>query len=111
MSMRIPCCAMEIVTTDLTAKRASFVFILLAFCNLVIFGCATKTDAPEHTASIQQALKPSMTQKAQSPVSPGQNIQELSVREEQGQTILLLKFVQPVTQFRHFPLPQPSRIR
>ena len=32
------------------------------------------------------------------------------MREERGQTILLMKFAQPVTQYRHFTLPQPSRI-
>jgi type IV pilus secretin PilQ/predicted competence protein len=37
-------------------------------------------------------------------------LQDLSVREEGGQTTLLIKFSQPVTEFRHFPLSQPSRI-
>jgi type IV pilus secretin PilQ/predicted competence protein len=37
-------------------------------------------------------------------------LRELSVLEEGGQTTLLIKFSQPVTEFRHFPLSQPSRI-
>jgi type IV pilus secretin PilQ/predicted competence protein len=37
-------------------------------------------------------------------------IQDLSVREDRGQTILRVKFSQPVSQFRHFPLPNPARI-
>jgi type IV pilus assembly protein PilQ len=42
---------------------------------------------------------------AQSPT-----IQELSVREEAGQTILQLKLSKPISQYRHFPLTQPSRV-
>jgi type IV pilus assembly protein PilQ len=37
-------------------------------------------------------------------------LQDLSVREEGAQTTLSIKFSQPVTEFRHFPLSQPSRI-
>jgi type IV pilus secretin PilQ/predicted competence protein len=37
-------------------------------------------------------------------------IQDLSVREDRGQTILRVKFSQSVSQFRHFPLPNPARI-
>jgi len=37
-------------------------------------------------------------------------LQDLSVREDKGQTILLAKFSQPISQFRHFPLPTPARI-
>ena len=48
--------------------------------------------------------------KPQTPIAAGQSLQELVVREERGQTTLLMKFAQPVTQYRHFTLPQPSRI-
>ena len=37
-------------------------------------------------------------------------LQELSVREDDGQTTLFLRFSQPINQYRHFPLPQPARI-
>ncbi|MGH7930030.1 MAG: secretin and TonB N-terminal domain-containing protein, partial [Candidatus Binatia bacterium] len=37
-------------------------------------------------------------------------LQELSVREEAGQTILAVRLSKPISQYRHFPLPQPSRI-
>jgi type IV pilus assembly protein PilQ len=37
-------------------------------------------------------------------------LQDLWVREEGGQTTLSIKFSQPLTEFRHFPLSQPSRI-
>ena len=37
-------------------------------------------------------------------------VQDLSVREESGQTILQLKLTQPFSQYRHFPLAQPARV-
>jgi type IV pilus secretin PilQ/predicted competence protein len=37
-------------------------------------------------------------------------LQELSVHEERGQTVVRVKFSNPVTQYRHFPLTIPSRI-
>ena len=37
-------------------------------------------------------------------------LRDLSVLEEGGQTTLSIKFSQPITEFRHFPLSQPSRI-
>jgi type IV pilus secretin PilQ/predicted competence protein len=37
-------------------------------------------------------------------------LEDFSVREESGQTTLLLKFSKPISQYRHFPLTQPSRI-
>ena len=37
-------------------------------------------------------------------------IQDFSVREQSGQTIFLLKFSKPLSQYRHFPLLEPARI-
>jgi type IV pilus secretin PilQ/predicted competence protein len=37
-------------------------------------------------------------------------LQDLSVLEERGQTTISIKFSQPISEFRHFPLSQPSRI-
>lgn len=37
-------------------------------------------------------------------------VQDLSVREESGQTILQLKLTKPISQYRHFPLAQPARV-
>ncbi|MCH8055868.1 MAG: AMIN domain-containing protein, partial [Deltaproteobacteria bacterium] len=37
-------------------------------------------------------------------------LQELSVREEHGQTTIRLQFSNPASQYRHFSLTQPSRI-
>jgi type IV pilus secretin PilQ/predicted competence protein len=96
-----------------------------ALCLLLIgTGCATmsvscsmnadkdraaQTDAKAPTSSQNQPAAKAPPKEANSALT-ALTLQELSVREERGQTILLVKFSQPVTQFRHFPLPQPSRI-
>src|SRR5437773_5102298 len=96
-----------------------------ALCLLLIgTGCATmsvscsmnadkdraaQTDAKAPTSSQNQPAAKAPPNEA-NPALTALTLQELSVREERGQTTLLVKFSQPVTQFRHFPLPQPSRI-
>ena len=96
-----------------------------ALCLLLIgTGCATmsvscsmnadkdraaQTDAKAPTSSQNQPAAKAPPKEA-NPALTALTLQELSVREERGQTTLLVKFSQPVTQFRHFPLPQPSRI-
>lgn len=73
-------------------------------------GCASGKEAVSQPDSqTASAAKPAPA-KPQSSGAPSQSLQELSVREEQGQTTLLVKFAQPVTQYRHFTLPQPARI-
>ena len=70
---------------------------------------AAQTDAKAPTSSQNQPATKAPPKEA-NPALTALTLQELSVREERGQTTLLVKFSQPVTQFRHFPLPQPSRI-
>src|SRR4051794_9054570 len=38
------------------------------------------------------------------------NIQDLSVREEAGQSVVLLNLSKPISRYRHFSLEQPGRI-
>ena len=68
---------------------------------------AEKPAAATSRAGDKQSLAPA---KQQATDPQALTIQELSAREESGQTILFLKLSQPVKEFRHFPLPQPSRI-
>ena len=77
-----------------------------------VSGCSaghdgTKTPAQ---AAVQAAMtpKPGPAKPQSMPASHG--IDELIAREERGQTILQIKFAQPVNQYRHFTLPQPARI-
>ena len=76
----------------------------LVGCSTINSNSAKPERAPAAPAAKAGATKPEI------PLISGQSLQELTVREEQGQTTLLLKFAQPVNQFRHFTLPQPSRI-
>lgn len=83
---------------------------ICAVCSFAISACSTGqetvTQSERQSASAPKAATP---KPATSPAA-GQTLQELSVREEQGQTTLLVKFSQPITQYRHFTLPQPARI-
>ncbi|MGN6715865.1 MAG: secretin and TonB N-terminal domain-containing protein, partial [Candidatus Binatia bacterium] len=77
---------------------------------LGLTGCATNKEAriaaPAQAPAVPQADGGSPSASA----IPMQSVQELSVREEKGQTTLLLKFAQPINQYRHFTLAQPARI-
>lgn len=86
-------------------------------CVITLNGCAVNKDTPSQPSAAPAATPQSAPAvKAAAPVStvsavtPSQSLQELIVREERGQTTLLVKFNRPVTQYRHFPLPQPARI-
>ena len=75
-------------------------------------GCMVTSDGPVKPAQpVAQtpAVKPDRA-KPQGQVAPSQPLQELVVSEERGQTTLRVKFAEPVSQYRHFALPQPSRI-
>jgi len=79
---------------------------MLAFC-----GCSTGSDSSSKppAAPAAPATKIAPT-KPPSAASPNLGIEELIAREERGQTILQVKFIQPIKEYRHFTLPQPSRI-
>lgn len=66
---------------------------------------STTTSQPATSSGPAQSDPAKETRQAQT-----LTLQDLSVNEERGQTTLFVRFSQPVTQFRHFPLPQPSRI-
>ena len=78
-------------------------------------GCSITSDGAVKTPATQPAGQAAVAPnppaaKSQSPVASSQALQELVVREERGQTTLLVKFARPVSQYRHFTLPQPTRI-
>ena len=87
-------------------------FFVVAIVGLLGWtSCAiTKDTSAPPTAKTQPAPQASSSAKPQTSAAPTQLLQELSLREERGQTIFLVKFAQPVTQYRHFPLPQPARV-
>ena len=104
----------------MSAPKLTCSTIMLVFAVSLV-GCAMNADkeqrsepAPAKQGSGQAAgaakAAPAPSAKESSASGPALNLQELSVREERGQTTLLIKFSQPVTQYRHFVLPNPSRI-
>jgi type IV pilus secretin PilQ/predicted competence protein len=75
-----------------------------------LIGCATSKETPIRPAAQPPALPQPASGSPSATATATQSVQELSVREEKGQTTLLIKFAQPISQYRHFTLPQPARI-
>ena len=70
---------------------------------------SAEQPASTQTAASSKAAAPAAVQQ-QTEKDQTLRIQELSAREESGQTILLLKLSKPISQYRHFPVTQPSRV-
>lgn len=89
----------------------AFFVLLLTVMSLGFAGCAAQNDPQVNPQSVaQKPAQPAVTPAPAVAVTPVQKIQDLTVREERGQTILLMKFAQPLTNYRHFPLANPARI-
>ena len=97
-----------------TAARSLSVACLgIAFASS-LFGCAPATMSGDNN-NVPAAAQNNPTSALASEQTAGQQtetvkVQELSVTEESGQTILAVRLSKPISQYRHFPLPQPSRI-
>ena len=77
------------------------------------FGCASTVKEKESTTGGSSAAETrAQTASAQKEVQDlaSLKIQDLSVREETGQTVIRLKLSKTIARYRHFPLVQPSRI-
>jgi type IV pilus assembly protein PilQ len=72
-------------------------------------GCAVNPEKPAPGSS-ETPQTSVATAKPQTTTVAKAHLQELTVREERGQTTLLIKLARPVTEYRHFPLPQPARV-
>jgi len=98
------------------ASASLTVFVCLA-AGLAggFFGCAS--TAREKKSGTDASVSAAETA-AQGPASAKKDaqelatfkIQDLSFREEAGQTVVRLKLTKPIDRYRHFPLVQPSRI-
>lgn len=84
--------------------------VLLAIVALGIYGCAAQQPVEVKPQPAVQPPKPAPAPAPVIAVTPSQKINDLSVREERGQTVLLIKFAQPLSNYRHFPMPNPARI-
>lgn len=85
--------------------------LLLAILSLGMAGCAAQNEPPTKPQPVaQQPARPSVAPVTVTAATQVQKIQEMTVREERGQTILSISFSQPLTNYRHFPMPNPARI-
>jgi type IV pilus secretin PilQ/predicted competence protein len=90
-----------------------------------MFGCAPATMSGDknNSAAIAEGLavgeQANEQNQTQATLAPSQatgqqsetvKVQELSVREEAGQTILTVKLSKAISQYRHFPMSHPARI-
>ncbi len=106
-----------------SVSMPSLVPVCLGACLAVgIFGCTigieeeTAPQAP--TVSEIRAQPPTQAKPPQPPAIIKEatieeqpfKLHELKVQEERSQTAFFMKFSNPVTQYRHFALTQPSRV-
>jgi len=89
---------------------AALLIPIVVICVMSVSGCAVNTDTPAQPAAAAKPLASPVPSKETIAIGQVLTLQDLSVREDRGQTILLAKFSQPISQFRHFPLPNPARI-
>jgi type IV pilus assembly protein PilQ len=76
-----------------------------------MFGCTPAAmNGDMKNSAVAQTPAASTPQQATGQQNESGKVQDLSVREESGQTILTIKLVKGIAQYRHFPLPQPARI-
>ncbi len=108
------------VCLTMSAPKLTYATIILVSAMSVV-SCAMNADKEQRSepATAKQtpgqaagAAKAAPAPSAKGSNAPGLpfNLQELSVREERGETTLLIKFPKPISQYRHFTLPQPARI-
>jgi type IV pilus assembly protein PilQ len=95
---------------------------LLTGLGFGFVGCTSTVNEQKGTTGVVEASAPTQGRPEQKagqklasakqdvPQTPMLRVQDLSVREESGQTILQLKLTQPFSQYRHFPLAQPARV-
>ena len=93
-------------TAEKIALLATCVIFISNMVGCSVSGDKTSKEPPPALKSLPSTVLP----KDPGAMSQTLTIQDLSVREDRGQTILLVKFSQSVSQFRHFPLPNPARI-
>jgi len=94
-------------------RLAGRLILAMVSWAVAMSGCAVTPETPSSaTSSAPQTSSASKPAPAKAPNAgtPSLGLQELSAREERGQTTLLVKLARPVTQYRHFPVPQPARI-
>jgi type IV pilus secretin PilQ/predicted competence protein len=82
--------------------------------SAALSGCGPSTSkgpqVSQNQATAQTSTRSQPVNKEQPTPAGLLKLRDLSLVEERGQTTLSIKFSQPITEYRHFPLSQPSRI-
>ena len=96
------------------SKQLLFGLFIFVACLQACSVASEKNSPTGKKASTPEALPTAVARPDTSTKTTAQErtltLTDLSVREDRGQTVLLVKFSQPVSQFRHFPMPNPARI-
>ena len=113
---------MDLKPTLVTPVFQFLVVSLLTAFAVGFVGCASNVSEQKIASPVVESAGPSQgrTGEKRVPASastaqdlpPTQvlRVQDLSVREESGQTILQVKLTNTISRYRHFPLTQPARI-
>ena len=101
-------------------KKARPVDVFRLTLLVALTGCTSVSDRQQtvpptssptvSTSSSEKVLEGTSSPTQQTRQVQGLRVQELSTREELGQTIIDIKFATPISQYRHFPIPQPPHI-
>jgi len=100
----------QIGIQKLASKIAGLLIFIVIACAVTMSGCAATPDTSSQSAAVAKPLASPVPSKESSAIGQVLTLQDLSVRDERGQTTLLVKFSQPVKEYRHFPLATPARI-
>lgn len=92
--------------------RSPSYYLLVPLVLLLLYGsaCTTTSNEPKPSPAAQGLAPATPPQPSNRADAELLQIQDFSVREQSGQTILLLRLSKPISQYRHFPLIQPARI-
>ena len=113
---------MRVTLSRIMPRYGCFVGCLLTAFVFSFAGCAPTVNEQKGMAGAAENTTPTQgsaerkgaprlaSAKQDVPLAATLRVQDLSVREESGQTILQLKLTQPLSQYRHFPLAQPARV-
>src|SRR5262245_47779498 len=102
-----------------TPRYWGFIGCLLIGLSSGFAGCTSTVSEQKGSTGVMETTQGRPEQKAGQRLASAKQdvsqttmlrVQDLSVREESGQTILQLKLTQPFSQYRHFPLAQPARV-
>ena len=96
---------------DSSPLRSLPLLLLLVLVSIYGSSCSTPASVEPKANATTQTSAPVISPQPSARADAEQiQVQDLSVREQSGQTIILLKLSKPISQYRHFPLIQPARI-